>query len=231
MDRTGHRITAFPTAKGLKPKEYVVTGYGAGVWEFQAGVTEHIQAGLVTMLPVGFWGIAPTVRGHGKIGDYFYLSGGLHAGYWGTFADFGNLSVLFFGGSTELSAVIGDHTINLGINAFTGKRGNKGWDGHGVEWTFLDGVILVPHLGYRVAFHDNWSFQTEFTVPLFITEDIKPGGWNWTTYVLFFYGFRGHGDMLFGDIGFCLPLSEPFVDHLWRYFPLGFPYFSLGFMF
>ncbi len=92
----------------------------------------------------------------------------------------------------------------------------------------VEGAVFLPNISYRWAFHRNWSVQFDITGPIIIGKD---GLINDEAIVILFYGFRGHGDTMFGDFGFVVPFSKFFIDDLWRYTPIGIPYFSLGFKF
>ncbi len=97
------------------------------------------------------------------------------------------------------------------------------------SWYNYKLVLLMPALGYRAEVHRKWSFQTNIA-PVFNLKDKKAKNCRlW----LLNYGLRGHGetivgDVIFGDLGFILPISKSYFNGIGRSLPFGIPYFSLG---
>ena len=220
VESTRHRLHYTPTAVGLKKGEATITGYIAAAWNFEYGFHENLQAGVVTVLPISIIGIIPTVKFHGAVTDYLHLSIGGFGGCLLSYVGSGG-SVFLGGGQGVASFVSGKHLINFSFSAMSaGISTEHGWEG-------ADGALLVPSLGYRLEMHRNWSFQADLT-PLLVVNTKKLESEN---FWLLNYGVRGHGDLFFGDLGFTMPLVKSFLDNVWRYVPLGIPYFSLGFHF
>lgn len=221
VDYTDHFITVGQTAFGLKKKELVITGHMLGEWDIQYGVTDKIHIGVQTVIPAMIYGFVPTFRFHTDINENFSIGGGLIAGIGGMFG-VGDAMVFPIGGSVELSYRKNNHILNLSF--MTGSFGYNFDSDSG----FADGAVLIPDIGYRYAFNPNWSFQAEVLFPIWVDDDGEPMDLDSFT-VPILYGFRVHGEMLFGEFGFMFPASKWFKEHMWKYAPLGFPYISLGF--
>jgi hypothetical protein len=225
VEATRNRIVLGPTAFLPPADQATFTGFGAGLWEFLYTLGDHVQVGTFFSLPVLVVGVFPEARFGFQLGEHVALGFGALGGLVFGYADdvWDDLFWLV-GGHGELSLRFGDLMLNFSMLAF----------GAGFRWAggkndVLDGALLLPNFGLRWAFSRNWSLQLELTVPLLahkgeVVNDDTP-------LVLLFYGFRGHGETMFGDVGFCLPLYDEFIEHIWKYVPLGFPYFSIGFYF
>ncbi len=229
------------SALGLEKGSLVITGFGAGLWDFQYGIHKNVQLEAVTILPVIFVGLLPSVKVHGAaIKDKLYFSGSLFGGFLASYVD---ADVLFsagdgywlLGGNFAMSRTWNEHIFSLGTTVFMHGYyyshtfdGDSNYDDESGS-VMGEGAFIIPNLSYRYGFHRNWSFQTELT-PIMYAGGNSPRGLEDAVYLLS-YGFRGHGEMLFGDIGFTLPLHKDFVKYVWKYTPLGFPYFSVGFKF
>ncbi|HOX47238.1 MAG TPA: hypothetical protein PK668_26830 [Myxococcota bacterium] len=221
---TRNRVILTPTAFMPPPDQATFTGYAAGLWEFSYTLGEVAQVGTYFTLPVVVFGVFPEARAGVRLGDHVALGGGVLGGLiFGYATDVSGDLFWLIGGHGELSLMFGDHLLNFSLMAFGGGfRWESGND------DLIDGALLLPTFGYRWAFHRNWSLQLELTVPLLVQDGLENDD---DVVVLLMYGFRGHGDTMFGDIGFCLPIYEDFIDEVWQYVPLGFPYFSIGFNF
>jgi len=233
---TRHRVTVSPTAVGMRKGDFTVTGYGLGLWELQYGVHENVQVGALTMLPVGIAGLIPMVSAHYRVNEHFAVGGGAYAGIFGSFADMDLVDdafVVLYGGSVQLTGIWGRHVLNLSfiVGSAAGRLSYDAGDDEGDVDSFsnLDGAYMLPSVGYRFEVHPNWSLQFEVAIPVFAGPDISMG--TQETVPLVFYGVRGHGGLVYGDFGFVLPCHEEYFENIWKYTPLGIPYFSLGFAF
>ncbi len=232
---TVYRLIFNPTARTLKKGKAVVTGYAIAAWEFQYGVTDNLQLGAYTVFPVTWAGIAPSLRYSCEVTkDKLYFQFGPTGGIVGVYDDGVGFNtgefIWFAGGGFAFSRVWDKHLLNFGITAVTG--GQRESQSGGMKSYQVKGAYLLANIGYRYGFHRNWAFILEFT-PLILAGNyerpmlLMDQDRIWTLV----YGFRGHGELLFGDLGFMLPFCDDFVDEVWKYVPFGFPYFSLGFKF
>jgi len=215
---TLNRITLSPTALGLPKGYFSLTGYGAGLWELEMGWSDHLQLGVLATLPIMLFSAFPTVQYHSQISEHWSAAIGGTAGF---FVFYALLGTFGWGaaGSVHFSYEKGPHLLNLSVIGGTGMYGS-----HAPEYG-----LIMPSVGYRYKFHPRWTFQLEGTVPIPVSEGPSMGIEN--ILILVFYGVRGHGDFMFGDLGFCYPFQKYYFKGLWRLLPIGIPYFSLGFTF
>lgn len=233
---TRHRVTVSPTAVGMEKGDFTVTGYGLGVWELQYGVHENVQVGALTLLPVGVAGLVPLVSAHYRVNENFAVGGGAYFGIVGTFTDMelvDNAFVIVYGGSFQMTGIWGKHSLNASLIAGSaaGRMMYDVGDSEGTvdHFSNLDGAYMLPSIGYRYEVHPNWSLQFEVAIPVFA----GPGGSMDADDVvtMIFYGVRGHAGLVYGDLGFMIPAHREYFTEIWKYTPIGIPYFSLGFAF
>lgn len=219
-DRVGttqDRTIAFNTALPAPPGEVVLTGYAAALWNIQYSINEHFQVGSYIVLPLYLAGVMPNFKVQFALSDNFSIGGGGMIGIGGPYVDAGPFLFLL-GGHVEFTLHTGNHILNLALSVIgAGTRAN------GADFQMADSPVFLPNIGYRYAFHPNWSLQIEITRP-FTTYQQET-----EFYLFMLYGVRGHGDLMFGDIGFLMPLWDDYITDVWKYTPLGIPYFSLGF--
>lgn len=221
---TSNRSVFLPNAASMPTGDLSMTGYALGLWDIEYAFNEHFQFGTYVVLPVWVAGAFPNIKLQTRISEHLAVGGGGFAGLAGLYAgeDAGSF-VLVAGGHVEATLIYGAHMFNIGMVVLTaGVRP----DGESLD--MADGAILLPNLGYRFAFHPDWSFQAELIAPVMVGSD---GAENDEPIFILIYGFRGHGEILFGDIGFCLPFFDEYIDEVWKYTPIGIPYFSVGLKF
>jgi len=233
---TRHRVTISPTAVGIGKGNFTVTGYGLGIWELQYGVTENVQVGALTLLPVGLAGLVPLVSANYRVNDNFAIGGGVYAGMIGTFTDLSIIDealTVIYGGSFQMTGIWGRHSLNVSLIAGSAAGrlmydlGNE--EGEVDRFANLPGAYMLPSIGYRFEMNPFWSLQIEVAIPVYAGRD---GPMDIDSVVtMIFYGVRGHGGMVYGDIGFMIPAHLDYFTGIWRYMPFGIPYFSLGFAF
>lgn len=228
---TRNRMVLTPTAFGVGKEETHITGYLAGLWILEYGLTDHLVLGITSAVPVGGFTLGAHLMVHGKVSEHWAVGGKAWVGFFSSFYNWifepGD-TMYSFGGQMETSYQNGGHELNFSLMVFGGGFYDEP-DGHrSGKNNVLDAAIILPNIGYRYAFHKNWSFQTELTAVLAVAKTGKGNdeinGEIW----VFLYGLRGHGETLFGDIGFFLPMQKFFIDYMWQFAPLGIPYFSLG---
>jgi len=223
---TLNRMVTSRTALPLTDSKFSATGYMIGLWELNGSPYKNLQVGILTLIPAGFFAFVPTAHYSGEIAENSYLGAGLFGGYFSDYLGWLELEVWTMGGSLEYTYVYKDkHVFNVMLLAMGGGH-DKGNDG--IEnWPF---AILLPSLAYQYRWSESWAFNLDMSVPLLIddhADETQKDIEEKFTYNIF-YGVRGHGGIIFGDIGFYLPASKWFKNYLWKYFPFGFPYFSIG---
>lgn len=221
---TRMRNIFFPTALNAPPGDLSFTGYAAGLWDIEYTLSDNLQLGGYAVLPVYVAGAFPSIKASFALNENLSLGFGGFVGLAGPYAgDISGSYVFVAAGHVEATVHKGPHAFTAGL-AVVGA----GMRDSGEDLEMVEGAILLPNLGYRWAFHRNWSFQVELTGPLVVGED---GILNEEAIVVMIYGFRGHGETMFGDIGAVLPIFSVYVEDVWKYTPIGVPYFSLGFRF
>ncbi len=229
-DSTNHRIIMAPTGYGVAEGEMLLTGYIALIWNFNYGINDHIQLGVWTNVPIGLMSVAPAIKLHTEITDNFAVAAEAVVGALFIYAAWieheSTPLPFFYSFNLSFSAATSDkkHIFNLNTRILSGGALN----GDGDEMFWGEGALIMYSAGYRARISKSWSLQAEanmFTVAHSNGYEIFDG-------VLIIYGVRGHGEWMFGDIGFLFPAYEGFLDRdVWKYLPLGFPYFSIGFKF
>ncbi len=219
------RIALSSTAYGLKQGETTMVGlYGVG-WAINHGLTDNLELTILANLPVGAMGVLPGLRFHTDRDKPTAWAIGAHAGLGSVFT---NTDVFLWnaGFDTELSRRIGSrHFINLelsfNISAIQHVADSQG--DYSEEF-----MLTMLALGYRVAFAKHWSFALEYHLPFWTQfhQDARSPREN--IFGFFVYGFRGHGKILFGDVGLFIPTGTVYTNALVSYVPLGIPYASIG---
>ncbi len=221
---TAHRMIFSPTAMPVPRGQILANGYAAGLWEFLFGAHENFYAGISTLVPAAVFGLLGRVSAQFEIADGVHLGGGAFAGFMSFLI--GRSPLMYaFGLNTAITFSSSDsrHYFNLGV---TGVEAGMYSSSDGSARIF----ILPITIGYRFNFRKRWSFQSEFYVPI-VPEKIS----QWKPYsplpLMLLLGFRGHGDFIFGDFGLAYPISDWYYNKngIWRYTPVGFPYFAIGF--
>ncbi len=213
VDATRQRIIVFPTALGPPKGQSSFTGYGAALWHYEYGASDSATLGLYAVLPIGVAGVFPSVSLHSVVDAHVAVGAGAVGGIVTAYTTGDSLWAAF--GHAEVTYFDDENIFNVGLLAGTA----------GANGETADGVLLLPNVGYRRLISRTWSFQTEITPPFVTGGGSDVNGRVWVLN----YGLRVHGDAVFGDFGFSMPIAKGFFDEAWKYLPLGVPYFTLGF--
>ncbi|MBN2719227.1 MAG: hypothetical protein JXX14_25480 [Deltaproteobacteria bacterium] len=228
------RMVWQPTAIGLKKKEFRLLGLGAGYWQMEAGVTDHFMLGGAVVLPVFIIGGGITAKVHSQIGENAAISVSGIALSGGPYFDDIDAFIIVEAIQPTVTFFSSDHThmfnISLAIGGF--QFCDKDHDDYyyndhgssGYECESEGGVLLAPRLGYRVAVHRKVALQLEWIMPMETEWRDMNGQIHFIS-----YGIQFHGDTLYSDIGFLFPAIADVTDEIIEIFPLGIPYFTLGF--
>ncbi len=223
-DGTASRTVFLPTASASPTGQVAMTGYAAGLWQIEYAVNENVHIGSMIFLPIYIVGAIPNIKLQFQPTDHLQLGGGAFAGMGGPYVEGGRGNILaLYGGHLELSVPVGNHTFTLGAIAGSGA-GRKS----GGSFKAEDEIWIFPNLSWRWAFHPAWLALVELSTVFAFDGDGRR--FDETVFILL-YGVRGHGDILFGDIGFALPLFHEYITEVWKYTPIGIPYFSIGLKF
>jgi len=130
----------------------------------------------------------------------------------------------------------GRSTLTLGFQFYIGGvRGsaNDDWTSNGKD------AVLIPSLGYSMRVSKRWQLFVEVAPPIYVdhNRDSQPSASAFTMPLT--YGARVSGDVVYGEFGFMVPMSQWYYGKagsdgysgLIEYAPIGFPVVSLGFVF
>ncbi len=227
VEKTRNRMILNQTAIALDKGEYQIVTYAFGAWMLQYGITDAFEFDFRVNLPVLNYGFSPGLRYRKAVSEHLHLGFGGSIWYDASYID--NVTGRFhLNFDAQMTYQIKMLSFNLGFwflqPLFTHRSGGD----HGESFDNYHLLAFSP--GLRLEVHKIWSVQTEFIFPLLLNKD--NGGVRVDEFmVLILYGARVHGDLLYGDFGFIFPVWDSFTDNLWKYMPLGIPYFSLGFSF
>lgn len=228
---TQDRIIFSRTAIGNQPRDLHLTGYAAGIWDIDYAVNRNVTLGIAIQLPILSVGAVPHLTVNTNVTGNFAVGAGLFAGVWGQYLSNPEASILMAAGTHAAATWIkGPHMVNLGIMAADYASYSKKDD-----FILGPGLGVLASFGYRYSINKNWAFLFEVHTPFLIDVTKSPSRnlaeYNYGEIWAVMYGFRGHGDHIFGDFGFMLPLFPEYITHVWPYLPLGIPYFSIGMKF
>ena len=213
-DPSPHRLVFTRTGRVLPEGEQLINSYWAGLWRYAYGVNDNIEIGLLWSLPTVIMGAMTYVTFAGEVAKDLHLSISPQFGGWVMFI--GGSGGFFAGGSTALT--YGDDAAMFNLS-FSGYYGGVGSDGIG----YSDFSAFLPSIGAKFRLTDMVLLNLEFSM-VGLPDLPEEMGKIWA----FMYGFRIHGEGLFGDISFVMP----FFDHFWeiqKYCPIGYPLVNLGY--
>ncbi len=216
------RINFSRTAFGVEKGETTVTGYGGFLWVMNHGLTDWMELNVTTVLPIMVYGATFGFSFHTDREKDIAYGVGVRGGIGGIMASMYGLGYTA-GVDGRMSFRFQSRlflNLSLSLDTLGYSRSDE-----------APSILLSPSIGFRVAFSRNWSYQMEYMLPLNKrdgAEFIEPSD---AYFGLLIYGFRVHGDLVFGDFGFMLPLGYFYLEGLAMYAPLGVPYLSLGFHF
>ncbi|MBN1496472.1 MAG: hypothetical protein JXA07_06865 [Spirochaetes bacterium] len=228
---TSDRIILSRTAVPNAAKELNLTGYAAGLWDIAYTVNPNLTIGVVVQLPILSVGVMPHISMNTFLSKHFAIGAGLFAGIWVPYVNNTDASFGVVGGAHFAATYVkGRHMLNLSAMC-AGVGSHDKLNG----FLFEEGLAVLTSLGYRYSINTNWAFLFEVHAPFVVdfndSMSNNAAKNHYGEYWGVLYGFRAHGGHVFGDFGFILPISKEFVTGLWRYLPLGIPYFSIGMRF
>ena len=248
VDNRLSRLALQPTALGLKKRQIAITGIGAAFWQIEGGITDHFSVSGYTVLPVAIWGIGLRMALHTQPGHHTAVSVAALGMMGGPFVD-NHPFVAAEGIQGTISVFSRDKArmVTLSMSAagiqFCHKKDLMG-PVHVVEGPMSEStderwecpplakIFLAPSIGIRSAVHQKVSLQLEWLIPLAIgfngVYSVADGDGITGGVHLVSYSIQIHGELLFTDLGFLLPFIRGDTQ-LFRYFPLGIPFFTIGF--
>lgn len=218
-DPGASRMVTTNTAFMSKKKTFQWSSLDIGLQRFDYSVSDHVEIGGTVTLPVMFFGAAPHVRFGGELAKNVRMSGGLTGGVLVPLFDDGEALFGMYGGHFALTIGTPDLYFNTGVQAY-GLTSSFSGDG------FLSGThttwAVLPNIGMGARLSEKVKFHAELHA---VFAENLDAGKVWALN----YGIRIHGNALYGDIGFVLPLFEDVYDTAIKYMPLGVPTLSIGY--
>ncbi|MBN2526524.1 MAG: hypothetical protein JXR76_09025 [Deltaproteobacteria bacterium] len=223
-----------PTALGLKKRQVAITGFGAGYWQGEIGVTDHFSVSAYTVVPATIAGFGLKTKIHTRLGSNAAISLSAMGIIGGPYIEGGGIFMITEVIQPTFTLVTTDkkHLLNFSFAAggmqlcarqhlFSSDYDD---DYNGYECEGLGMLLMAPRLGYRAALHRRVALSLEWLMPLISEEGDENGHIH-----LISYSVQIHGDLLFSDLGFLLPIWDEIADEIFQFFPIGIPYFTIGF--
>lgn len=219
---TSDRVIMGKSAVAPRKGQFSATGYIASIWDINYSPTDNITAGAYVNIPYYFVGAIPYIRYCKELNRNWSVGGAFGAGFITSYVDNPNNEGVFLsGGYAAVTGLFGRHMINFSTLVAGGSVYSNE---ENIDFNFINNLLFVPNAGYLFALNNRISLLSEIAFPAGSGELSDING----EIVIINYGVRISGTNLYGDIGFCLPMYEGFVNSAWKYIPLGVPYFTLG---
>jgi hypothetical protein len=171
---TRYRNVYSPTGYGLKKGVSVLMVNEFWVIDYQYGVTDNIQIGVTAPMPYFVLGAFPSIRGHGRLSEHHFLSGGLFGGG-AACSHEESCAVLLGGGHLMWTGVFNRSSFTLGAIALSGAY----YDYEALEWNQgwkpIGSLILIPKAGFRWEARADTSMNIEVSPLLELPFHIEDG--------------------------------------------------------
>ncbi len=210
----GINETAFMPEKG----SFSWTAIDFGLHHFELSVHENVTLTANTTLPVFVVGATVGTRVGGEVADDLHVSVSADVGggaVFGVVDDVADAGFAVFGGGPSLTYGSPDLYFNAKARAYgfaVSETGNAAW-------------LAMPSIGGGVRVADSVRLYADIG-PVFVGdgEGLKnaPGEF-WAAQ----YGVHFHGDNLYGDVSFVMPIYDG-AEEILRYLPMGFPNLTFG---
>ena len=202
------RVIYSQTAFTRPPGEGVFNAYGLGTVAFDWGVTENLQLGFQTAIPIGFL----PVIGLGKLGLAFDGGAVGFSAFGGFLAGFiADAPVIFLAGGGPLGTVgNADRYVTAGFPLVYATD-----EGDGVG-------VFVQNLGGSIRVSRRVRFGAELYVPFGFEGDIPFGD-----LALLVWGVRIFGESLWADVALIDPICDG-CSEIYEVLPLGIPFLNVG---
>ena len=201
------------TALGREPGEGSWNIFNLGVWDFDFGISENLQIGITTMVPIVFFAAIPHVKINLPINENVNLAINGTAGVLLCYIGGCDLFVAVYGGGPVLTIGSPELLFNLNFPIY------------GVTTNDDTNWLAAPSIGFSAQVSRRVKINLELYCPLagFMDNGIGKG-----EFWLFLYGIRLFGEQIYGDISFALPIFEG-MGNILEFTPFGFPLLGFGF--
>jgi len=198
------------------------------------GLTDRLQVGMQSLLPVIYVGFFPQLKLSLAAGEGRYIALHIHGGIFWPYVEPETLRSLFtgrfalYGGGVILTKVMRPFTLNVALTAYGLRYGQKefkyvieGYQPITLSRVYYDNYwALLPSLGAGWQVSRRVKLNLEVHLPV---GDFVDVGKIW----LIMYGVRAFGRETYIDLSFVLPVY-PDLGEIIRYIPLGIPLASVG---
>ena len=224
------RLVYGPTAHGREKGVWSWTIYNVGYWNFDYGLSDHVEIGMQTVPPVGVLAFMPHMKLTTRLGEKAAIGVRLFGGVvYPYIQNDDDLRIGVFGGAPVLT--IGDSDLLFNISVLVAgmvmaetKTMYLSFGTSTTEETeYTKGWSAMPNVGLSWRFARRLKLNLELYVPLM---DDHPVG-NAKLWVLL-YGLRFFGESIYGDVSFAMPFW-PDMGEVMKYVPTGFPLLTFGF--
>jgi hypothetical protein len=208
----------------LMPRE----GHGAwtsinlGLHRFDYAVSDHVQLGVTTLVPIGVFAALPEIKVGGELMDNLHLAVTARVG--GVLGPEGDL-VITYGGNALLTYGNEDYHLTAGLHAYGANFPERGT---------ATGWIVHPSLGGVIRMADFALFHVDVGPAILGVSGHEvmdaPSQDDSINLFAVKYGVRFHGDNCFGDVAFLVPGVEEWSE-MASILPLGLPSLTFGYAF
>jgi hypothetical protein len=220
------RMALYESAHMYSAGEGAWTSLDLGIHRVDYALTDNLQMGVMTALPIGFLAVVPELKFGGEVLENLHASVTVRAAalivpeVTPIFAYGGHAALTY--GTPDLHVTAGVHAYGLSLK---GVSRPVAWAVHPT----LGGVARVSDFALL-----HLDVGPVVLGDIFSSADCFPGCGDsreaqmdvW----LIKYGARFHGDAWFGDVSFVIPVHEAWTE-LAAYLPLGIPTLTLGYAF
>lgn len=197
LDLNNDQMFIAPTAMSAPGKGFSFHTLDGVFWNFNYKLSNTIDVGLQTSLPVGFFLASPHIRYHTE------LSPGVHVGLFGTVGYFNFfLFEVYEGVLTEEDDKFGVHVFYAGGGPLLSfgdakKSLNFSFQTYGSK-KIDSGVFFLPSIGGLYQFANHFKLNVE-VLPIFNSNKFVFGS---------ILGIRWFGKKLYGDVGLGISPSK-----------------------
>ena len=209
------RLIYGPTAYGREKGVWSWTIYNIAYWNFDYGLSDHVEIGMQTLPPIGVVAFLPHMKVSARLGEKAAVGvrvfGGIFYPYIENDDDW---FVSVFGGAPVLTLGDSDLLLNLSVLVagfvVSDSDTNASWS-------------VMPNIGFSWRFARRLKLNAELYAPLMADHPVGNG----QLWVLL-YGLRIFSGSMYGDVSFALPFW-PDMGGMMKYIPVGFPLLTFGF--
>ncbi|MCA9670992.1 MAG: hypothetical protein KC503_35590 [Myxococcales bacterium] len=210
------------TARGRRKGEWGYTIIDLAYHEAEYGVTDWLEAGLATAVPVGFISFIAHVKISKALSDNVHLALDVRGGFWAPYVgDSDKFRLGAYGGGPILTATAGRLTVNAAVPVYGVTMSRERFDGR----EYFNTLLVAPNIGLSLRLTQSGSVSLFAEYHMLLSPSF--GDLNGRLGAAL-YGVRLKGKKMYGDLGFFMPVF-PDTDELVKFLPVGIPLLSMGY--